>query len=633
MNNRQTMRRWQALSVALVTTVPCGVFSPPSFAQQICYRDESGRIIQRRVPGAVEVPCPSAEPGDEPAVAPGQPPVERPAAEESRRRGLEPEAPQIEPRQRNPVSPIPRPTLEDYVGAVPVPDRWRIVDSLGYDDRFFDPYNRNVLKADKPVFRDDWFFNLGIISDTVYEAREVVTPVGSSETQSAGDLDVFGGSDQWTGIENLAVELVYYKGDTVFKPPDLEFRFVPVFNYNYTEIDEVLGLNIDPRLGRTRTDSQIGIQGLFVDKHLRNVGDRYDFDSFRFGIQPFSSDFRGFLFQDNQLGLRFFGTRNNNRLQYNLGVFRRIEKDTNSGLNDVSEPLRDDDVFVFNVYRQDTPVLGFTSQATVLFNRNREEEVYLDKNGFIQRPAALGLQRLRNYDVTYLGYNGDGHFGPWNLTASVYGAFGDEDRGPFREGATDIEASFAAFELSRDFNWARGRISFLYGSGDEDPFDDESTGFDAVFENPQFAGADTSYWIRQAVPLIGGGRVTLSTRNGVLNSLRSSKDEGQSNFTNPGIWLFGVGADFDLSPMLRVSVNWNALEFDDTTVVEVARNQGPIDKDIGQDVSVGVTYRPRMTQNVVIRASYARLLTGDGFEDLFPEEDPGYFLLNVVLAY
>jgi hypothetical protein len=53
-------------------------------------------------------------------------------------------------------------------------------------------------------------------------------------------------------------------------------------------------------------------------------------------LQPFSSDFRGFLFQDNQLGVRLFGNRDNNRYQYNLAASWRIEKDTNSGLNDVA---------------------------------------------------------------------------------------------------------------------------------------------------------------------------------------------------------------------------------------------------------------------------------------------------------
>ena len=45
---------------------------------------------------------------------------------------------------------------------------------------------------------------------------------------------------------------------------------------------------------------------------------RYDFHSIRIGIQPFQSDFRGFLFNDSQLGIRLFGNRHNNRFQYNV---------------------------------------------------------------------------------------------------------------------------------------------------------------------------------------------------------------------------------------------------------------------------------------------------------------------------
>ena len=51
---------------------------------------------------------------------------------------------------------------------------------------------------------------------------------------------------------------------------------------------------------------------------LRTVNEKFDFDSMRVGIQPFSTDFRGFLFQDNQLGVRLFGTRDNNIYQYNM---------------------------------------------------------------------------------------------------------------------------------------------------------------------------------------------------------------------------------------------------------------------------------------------------------------------------
>ncbi len=529
-------------------------------------------------------------------------------------------------------SSIPRPTAEQYVELVPIPDRWRIVDSLGYEDNWWDPYNQNTIKGDKPI-HDDWFFNIIAISDSVLELREVPTPVGGQSTGDPGSLDVLGNTEQYLFNQNLAVELVYYKGDTVFRPPDWEFRFTPVFNYNYTELDEILGVNADPRDGRTRSDNHVGIQAAFVDKHLRDVSDRYDFDSVRVGIQPFSSDFRGFLFQDAPFGVRLFGTRDNNRFQYNLAWFRRMEKDTNSGLNDVSERLRDDDVLVANVYWQDFPKLGFFSQASLIYNRNREDEVFYDTNEFIQRPASVGEERLREYDVYYLGYNGDGHFGRLNLTTSLYVALGEEKDAVFSGRKSDIEAFFFAAESSMDFDWIRPRLSFLYGSGDDDPFDGKSTGFDAIFENPQFAGADTSYYIRQGLPLIGGGRVALSQRNGVLNSLRSSKEHGQSNFTNPGVFLLGGGVDLDLLPELRLSFNANYLAFAETEVLEVARQQANVDSEIGMDLSAAVIWRPFMSQNVVVRLSYAQLLSGQGYKDLYGDEDPYSLLCNVILTF
>lgn len=609
------------VTAALTTVWPAAVI-----AADTCYQDDTGRIVKRRRPGYTEVPCPSetAQPGEAPSAAPTVEPSED-TGRAPRRRVIERAPPAY-------VSPIPRPGLADYVDAVPVPDRWRIVETLGYKERWWDPYNRNVLKADRPV-HDDWFFNFGLISDTVYELRQVPTPVGGISTQRPG-IDVFGSQDQWAAAENLAAEFVYYEGDTVFKPPDYEFRFTPVFSYNYVELEALQGVNADPREGVARDDHHLGIQAAFLDKHLRNVSDNFDFDSLRVGIQPFSADFRGFLFQDNQLGVRLFGTRDNNRWQYNLAYFRRLEKDTNSGLNDLGQSLRDDDVLIANLYRQDFPVPGFTSQVTLAYNRNREsEEAYYNQNDFIERPASLGREVPREYDVAYIGYSGDGHFGRLNLSASIYYAIGEETPGVFVAEKVDIGALFAAAELSMDFDWIRPRLSLLYGSGDDDPFDDRASGFDAIFENPQFAGADTSYWIRQAVPLIGGGRVALSSRNGVLNSLRSSKEEGQSNFTNPGILLAGLGVDMDVLPTVRVSLNANTLYFDDTAVVAVARNQGEVDKHIGYDVSASLIWRPLMSQNIVLRASYATLLAGGGFHALFPDEDPGYFLLNALFSY
>jgi hypothetical protein len=311
-----------------------------------------------------------------------------------------------------------------------------------------------------------------------------------------------------------------------------------------------------------------------------------------------------------------------------------LEKDTNTGLNDVGRSLRDDDVLVANLYKQDFPVIGFVSQATVLYNRNRESDrVFVNKNGLPERPSILGRQLPRDYDVTYLGYNGDGHFGRTNLTTSFYYAIGDQTNGTFVPGKTDIRAFFAAAEVSLDYDWIRPRISFLYASGDDDPNDDVSTGFDAVFENPQFAGSDTSYAVRQSVPLINGGGVALSTRNGLLNNLRSSKEQGQSNFDNPGTLMYGVGVDMDLMPEWRVTLNANSLYLVDSEIVEKARLLNKVDKHLGYDLSASVIWRPLQSQNIVIRAAYATILPGDGFKTLFPDEDLGYYMLNAVFAY
>ncbi len=614
-----------------VLVAALGGYTSGVMAAEVCYQDDSGRIVKRRLPGYKRITCPGDEVADSEDESESSTDSSVEPVYQRRRPDERVSAGEVQ-RSRNAVSVVPRPSIDDYVDSVPIPDRWRIVDALGYAQNLWDPYNRNVLKADKPI-HGEWFFNIGVISDTVYEKRDVPTPIGSSSTNRPGGLDLFGSDDQWLINQNLALEFAYLKGDTVFRPPDYEFRFTPVINYNYVQLDEVQGINVRPERGTTRRDHFVGIQGLFVDKHLRNVSDRFDFDSIRVGIQPFSSDFRGFLFQDNQLGIRLFGNRDNNIFQYNLAWFRRLEKDTNSGLNDLGKSIREDDVFIANLYWQDMPVKGFVSQATVIYNRNREDGFFFDKNGFIARPASIGRERERNYDAIYIGYNGDGHFGRLNLTTSIYAALGEEDSSVFTDRKSDIEALFMAAEVSMDFDWIRPRVSFLFGSGDDDPYDNKSQGFDAIFENPQFAGADTSYWIRQPVPLIGGGRVTLSNRNGILNSLRSSKEQGQSNFTNPGIFLLGAGVDMDILPELRVSLNYNYLRFHKTEVLEVARNQASIGKEIGHDLSIAATYRPFMTQNIVVRASYARLIPGGGFESLFPDEDSDYFLLNLILTF
>ncbi|MCF8706883.1 hypothetical protein [Rhizorhapis sp. SPR117] len=543
--------------------------------------------------------------------------------------------------------PLPDRITQDNEGAVrppppeafptdefPIPDRWRLIESLGVvKERWFDPYHQNTLKGDRPIDRakvpwlpikgDDWFIVVNAVSDTVIEPRTFPVPVGVQTTERPGSLDVFGKDASYVLSQTFIGGVALIKGATAFKPPDVEYRLTLAYNINHVDVPERRVLFVQPSKPSHRTDQFLGVQEAFIDYHLRNTSDRYDFESIRVGIQPFQSDFRGFLFNDQQLGIRFFGNRDNNRFQFNLGAFWRLEKDTNSGLNSVVQRPRDDFVFIANLYRQDLPFPGLTSQVTAVYNRNREAgRIEVDDNGFPVRPALLGDLRGRDYDVVYLGYNADGRIGRINVTASLYGALGEDRNSFFTSEKADIRAFFAAAELSYDHDWMRFRASGLFASGDSDPYDNSENGFDAIFENPIFAGADTSYWIRQTIPFAGGGRaIGVNGRNGILNSLRSSKEQGQSNFNNPGTILLGAGADFDILPTLRLSANANHLWFENTATLQVLRNEGSIPRDIGWDLSTAAIWRPKATQNIVFRLSAAALAPGDGFRDLFTNRD------------
>jgi len=539
------------------------------------------------------------------------------------------------------------PGMEDQL---PVPDRWRLIESLGVvKERWFDPYHQNTYKGDRaidrskvpwlPIKGDDWFIVANAVSDTVFEPRTFPIPVGVQTTERPGSLDVFGKDRSFVFAQTFIVGAALIKGSTAFKPPDIEYRVTLAYQANYVDVPERRVLDVRPSKASHRYDSFLGVQELFIDKHLGNTSDRYDFYSVRLGIQPFQSDFRGFLFNDSQLGLRFFGNRDNNRFQYNFAAFWRLEKDTNSGLNDITQTPRDDFILTANLYRQDFPVVGLTSQVSVTYNMNREKnDVQIDHNGFPVRPALLGDLRGREYDVVYLGYSADGRIGRINLTASFYAALGEDRNNFFTSKPAQIRAGFGAVELSYDYDWMRFRLSGLYATGDGDPYNNTEGGFDAIFENPIFGGADTSYWIRQTIPFAGGGRViSINGRNGILNSLRSSKEEGQSNFNNPGTVFIGAGADFDLTPEFRISANANHLWFADTSSLQALRTEGSIPKDIGFDLSVATIWRPKATQNIVGRLSGAVLLPGKGFKDLFDnkQKNDAYvsILANVILSF
>jgi hypothetical protein len=481
--------------------------------------------------------------------------------------------------------------------------------------RWWDPYNQSVLKGDYPIKGNELFMILSAVSTTGVEQRRAPTPSDVSSDEP-GSAEFFGQPEQFAASETLQLSFELFHGDSTFKPRDWAIKISPTFSIpNYLNARENGVVNIDVRRGTNRTDTHVSLEEAFAEVKLWDVNANYDFISVRAGIQPFVSDFRGFIFSDNNLGLRFFGAADNNRIQYNAAYFSMLEKDTNSGLNRFD--TRHQNVYIANVFRQDFIRKGYTIQGSLHYNDDRRSVQY-DRNGFLVRPALIGDVRPHAIKVGYLGLSGDGHLGKLNLTHAYYYALGRDDRNPIAGRSVNVRSNMAAVEASVDHDYLRFKGSFFFAQGDANPTDDKATGFDAIFDDPNFVGGQFSYWNRNGIRLTQTG-VGLVQPNSILPSLRSSKTQGQANFVNPGIFIYNAGVDLELTQRIKTVFNVNYLRFHRTEPLEYVLFQNHIRHDIGWDYSLGVAYRPFLINNLTVTFGASTLQTGRGFRDIFTD--------------
>lgn len=525
------------------------------------------------------------------------------------------------PLHRRPEKNTPPPVASESItdpkdiprGTKPLPHRWDIQPpphELNVKGHLYDPYNQNLLKGDYPVFGEDIFFIFTGVSDTNVEAKKLPVPSGVSAA-GAGRTPFFGNGNLQAVQQNFKFTFELYKGNTAFKPREFELRITPVLNVNYLRAHERGVVNVSTAAGTDRTRFDFALQEALGEIHIANVSPYYDFISVRGGIQPFTSDFRGLIFSDTNFGGRLFGNWNNNKIQWNLAGFDMLEKDTNSELNRLER--RDQQVLVANAYFQDfLGCLGWTNQFSVHYNHDRGTTRY-DANGFLVRPDPAGAATNHELNAVYLGWTSDGHIGRINVNHAFYFALGEDRLNPQAGQETDIEGQLAALELSYDRDWMRFRGSAFYSSGDSNPRDDKAKGFDSIFDLQKFAGGENSFFNHEAIRLNG---VNLVQKNSLIPSLRSSKIEGQSNFVNPGLLLFNLGADFEILQELRAVLNVNYLRFVHTEPLEIFLNQANIRKDVGWDYSLGLQYRPFLNNNVILNLRGALFQPLGGFEDI-----------------
>ncbi|HXO92973.1 MAG TPA: hypothetical protein VN825_02490, partial [Candidatus Acidoferrum sp.] len=481
-----------------------------------------------------------------------------------------------------------------------------------------DPFNRNKWKGDVPIIGQQIFLNFTGISDTFLDFRRLPTPSNIS-TARPGSSDFFGKGQQFFLDQLFLFSFDLFHGDTSFRPVDWRIRITPAVSLNYLNVQERGIVNADVTKGTTRFDAHIGLQEAFGELKIKDIGPNYDFVSVRAGIQGFNSDFRGFLFVEEQPGIRIFGNLDSNRWQYNVAYFNFLEKNTNSGLNSMA--LRNQQVIIANVFRQDFLFQGYTAQLSVHYDKD-DATIHYDDNGFLVRPSPIGkvfssgVIQPHSVRAAYIGWTGDGHIGRLNLTHAFYQALGNDSFNAIAGRPVTINAQMAALEVSVDRDWFRLKGSLFYASGSANPSSGHARGFDSIDDFPEFAGGIFSLWNRESIRLTGSG-VALNSGNSLLPDLRSSKDEGQANFVNPGIFLANVGANFDITPKLRGFLNVNYLRFERIEALEQILFQAPIRHNIGFDSSIGVRYRPPLTENIAITAGAATLIPGQGLKDIY----------------
>ncbi len=502
---------------------------------------------------------------------------------------------------------------------IPEADRWRIQAppyDLNVKGHWWDPYNQNVLKGDYPIHGDDIFFKLTGISKTLLEGRGAPTPSGAS-SQRSGSFTFFGKDDAIIFDQKFIGKLEVFQGSTAFKPFEWDVVVAGAVDVNNLSVFETGGVSPDVRDGTDRTTHDAALQEASVEIHLRNLTDNYDFISSKLGRQEFNSDFRRLIFSDTNQGARLFGSANGNRYQYNLIYFNMAEKDTNSELNTFQ--LRDEQVAIANVYVQDLGVLGYTNQFSLHYNHDDGEDsgYTFDNQGFLVRPDPVGIAKPHNLDVFYFGWTSEGHLGFLNVSHAFYQAAGHDTRNPIAGRSVDINGQMAFIELSMDHDWQRYQGSVFFTSGDDNPRDGTARGFDSILDNPEILGGLQSYWLHQSIRIADRGGVALMQRDSVIPDLRSSKIQGQSNFVNPGILIFNLGATAELTPKLRVIANTNYIRFHETKSLEILLKQPNIREDVGVDVGIGFEYRPLLNNNIIVKGFSAILQPVGGFKDIF----------------
>ena len=198
------------------------------------------------------------------------------------------------------------PPYQRYPGARQMP--WVIGSPL-------DPYNQNPAKADRPIGgSDSLFVNLNLQLNSTANPRAV----GAGEAEPTSQL--------------FLQQQLRRRHRAVSRRHGLSAQALVASRHRRRQRERLeLG-------GQNQSAQTYGVEEAFAEKRLSVLDPAFDFVSIRGGMQNFNSDFRGYLFVDNQLGVRLFGNARSNRDQYNVAFFSMRDRDAASQLPPLLEP-------------------------------------------------------------------------------------------------------------------------------------------------------------------------------------------------------------------------------------------------------------------------------------------------------
>jgi hypothetical protein len=461
----------------------------------------------------------------------------------------------------------------------PVPDRWRI--ALPAWDRWprglpIDQYHQNVLKGDYPILgSQNLFFNITALSDSFGEDRELPAKVG------------FVNQRQFK--QTFFTELDLFQGDGQLHPSEWFVKVTPIWPHTDTLFQ---GSHTSFELAETFVDIQVGVFNKY-----------YDQADLRLGRQNFNADFLGFLYNDIEDGARFFGTALENRIQYNVVAFHSEIKDPVSFFDTFNS--RDEWFIGGNIVRQDPgDLFGFGR----LLGLNVLAGAFWNHDNFKQ-----------NVDVGYFELAADGRIGRINVDAAFIQAVGHDDFNPVAKRSQEINGQFAELTVAYPIDWIVPQVAALYASGDHHPTSGTGTGFDAPFDNPNFAGAGFSFWDREALNNVGGQFI--KNAFSVLPNLRN-RFQAPTNFDNPGLLLLNAGINAKITTRLNLLANFNYYSFMAPEAVEQAvfdNQKGRVvhvGHELGFEVNAGFVYKPFIIDQYQLAIGTSAFMPGDGIKSV-----------------